>query len=412
MIETILTILFAVLGFYVLFSSAGWVVGSFRFLLDREGDGSDGFYDIPDEDLPSITALVPAYCEEKSIGACLDALAAADYPKLEIVAINDGSTDTTAGVIRSRLGTSPRLRFIDKAENEGKAMAMNDALAVSSGDVVVVVDADAEIHPEALRFIAAHFVRIPRMGGVTGNPRPSNQGRLITELQVAEYASHISLMRRSQVVWGRILTVSGVVSAFRRSVLADVGVFDPTMATEDIELTWRVQRRFYDVRYEPRAVLGMQVPATLPALVHQRMRWGRGLVQVLKRNRDIITHWKNRRHWPVFLEAIGSLVWWHLLVILVVLGVAFEAIGDLPVYDVTPLPWGWIATVFTAAVIQLTLGVLIDRRYDRTATSALSVVPWYPTIYWLFVGLVSTMVTIPTLLTRNRTNNVRWRVDR
>ena len=405
--------LFALVGLYVILSSTAWVASALRYAIRREDHDSDSFYEIPDDELPSITVLVPAYSEEKTIGPCLEALREVDYPDLEVIAIDDGSPDRTAEIITGMLPLDPRLRFLEKKVNEGKAMAMNDALAVTTGEVVVVIDADARIHPFALRFMAAHFVRVPRVGGVTGNPRPINRVNTLTELQVAEYASNVSLMRRAQVVWGRILTMSGVISAFRRSVIAEVGPFDPSMATEDIELTWRIQRRFYDVRYEPRAVLGMVVPQTLPELWRQRMRWGRGLVEVLKKHAGVLRHWRNRRHWPVYIEATISLLWWHLLLLLFAVLIFAEAARAVSAVDFTPLPWGWVAIVLTAAIVQLAVGILLDRHYDRSATSALPIVPWYPMVYWFIVGLPSVIVTIPTLLRRRRQGtNVRWQVRR
>jgi len=405
--------LFFLVGLYVILSSTGWVASAIRFAIGREGHDSDAFYEIPDDQLPSITVLVPAYSEEKTIGPCLDALREVDYPDLEVIAIDDGSPDRTAEIVTEKLADDPRLRFLEKKVNEGKAMAMNDALSVTTGEVVVVIDADARIHPYALRFMAAHFVHVPRVGGVTGNPRPINRVNTLTELQVAEYASNVSLMRRSQVVWGRILTMSGVISAFRRSVIADVGPFDPSMATEDIELTWRIQRSFYDVRYEPRAVLGMVVPQTLPELWRQRMRWGRGLVEVLKKHAGVLRHWRNRRHWPVYIEATISLLWWHLLLLLFAVLVFVAAARAVSTVDFTPLPWGWTAIVLTAAILQLTVGIMLDRHYDRSATSALPIVPWYPIVYWFIVGLPSVIVTIPTLLRRrDKGSNVRWVVKR
>ena len=102
-----------------------------------------------------------------------------------------------------------------------------------------------------------------RVAAVTGNPRVRNTRTFLARLQAIEFSSIISLLRRAQRVWGRIVTVSGVVVAFRRSAVFDVGGFSPEMPTEDIELTWKLQKRFYDVRYEPRAVCWMTVPQSL-----------------------------------------------------------------------------------------------------------------------------------------------------
>lgn len=410
--ELVVLILFIFVGTYVLLSSAAWVTGGLIFFFDRERKLSDDFYDLDPEDLPSVTVIVPAYEEEELVGACLDALRDLDYPDLEVIAVDDGSRDETLEAIRSRLPGDPRLRLVVSESNEGKAMAMNDALVVARGEIIVVVDADTRLHREALLFMVAHFVRVSAVGGVTGNPRPINRENLLTELQVVEYASQISLMRRAQVIWGRLMTMSGVISAFRRSALADVGVFDPSMSTEDIELSWRLQVSAYDIHYEPRAVIGMNVPETLGTLRRQRFRWARGLIEVLGLYLGTLRHWGDRRQWPVFGEVVLSLVWWHALLLLAALLVLGLVIPGFIGEQLTYFPWGWTAVIMLAALVQFGVGLLLDRRYDRSALSAIWILPWFPLVYWVLVGLPSALVSIPVLFRPQKHRNVLWQTNR
>src|SRR5215212_9179594 len=203
----------------------------------------------------------------------LASLLALDYPTYEIVIVDDGSPDRTAELVRGFMdrGDVP-VRLVEKRVNEGKAMALNDAIPVVRGDIVVIIDADIQPRPDVLRYLVSHF-RHGRVAAVAGNPQVANTRSLLAKMQATEFASIVSVLRRAQRVWGRILTVSGAVCAFRRGAMVDVGLFDPEMATEDIALTWKLQRRFYDVRYEPRAVVAMQVPETVRALYMQRKRW-------------------------------------------------------------------------------------------------------------------------------------------
>jgi cellulose synthase/poly-beta-1,6-N-acetylglucosamine synthase-like glycosyltransferase len=152
---------------------------------------------------------------------------------------------------------------VEKRVNEGKAMALNDAMPVLRGKIVVVVDADIRPSRGALRHLVPHFAS-GHVAAVAGTPQVDNTRTLLAKVQVTEFASIVSVLRRAQPTWGRIPTVSGAICAFRRSAMVDVGLFDPDMATEDIALTWKLQRGFYDVRYEPRAVAAMQVPEDLP----------------------------------------------------------------------------------------------------------------------------------------------------
>ena len=390
---------------YPMVTAAVWVVTALLYRRSREG-GDDGFYDLDDAQLPRISVLVPAYREAPVLDATLEALHVLDYQDYEVVVVDDGSPDDTAEVARRHAQRDRRFRLLRKEVNEGKALAMNDALPLLTGEIVVVVDADARMRPTALRPIAAHFVRLPRVGAVTGNPRVANRTTLLAELQTLEFTSIVSLLRRAQVVWGRMLTVSGVISAFRVSALRDVGLFDPSMATEDIDVSWRLQRAFYDIRYEPRALVDMTVPAGWGALWRQRRRWALGLVQVLRRHASVLITWKTRRQWPVYVEACLSIVWAHCFLGVLLVWTAAWSMG-VSIPGVSQFPNVWGMTVATACLAQLLTGVLLDSRYDPTVRRALWVAPLYPLGYWLLMTLVTVSATVPALLKR-QPDVARW----
>ena len=382
---------------YPMFTAMAWIATSTMYARRREGPSEDDFYDIRDEDLPMVTILVPAFREELCLDESLEVLHRLDYPDFEVLIVDDGSPDRTAEIAMRHVSMDPRFRLVLKTMNEGKAMAMNDAMPLVRGEIVVIVDSDAKLHPNALRPIVAHFVRLPRVGAVTGNPRVANRTNLVAELQTLEFTSIVSLLRRSQVVWGRILTVSGVVSAFRVSALRDVGLFDPSMATEDIDVSWKLQRKFYDIRYEPRALVDMTVPATLFGLWHQRRRWATGLIHVLRRHRSIAIHWKNRRQWPVFAEASLSILWAHAFIALLLFWGVCLGFGVTPP-GASPFPNTWGMLVATTCIVQLAVGVALDARYDPGVRRSLWLAPLYPLGYWLIMSVVTVFSTIPALL--------------
>jgi poly-beta-1,6-N-acetyl-D-glucosamine synthase len=362
----------------------------------------------PDGSFPVVSVLVPAHNEEAVIVRSVRAMLALDYPDFEVIVIDDGSTDDTAGALR-RLAGHPRLRIVRKVVNEGKAMALNDALPLARGEIVLILDADAEPAPDLLRWIVPHFSSA-RVAGVTGNPRVRNTDTFLARLQSIEFSSIISLLRRSQRIWGRIVTVSGVVAAFRRSALFDVGGFSPEMPTEDIELTWKLQKKFYDVRYEPRAVCWMTVPASYRGLWKQRLRWARGLMQVLHKHRDVMTHWKYRRMWPVFVESSLSTLWAVCFVVLTSIWTVSWAAG-LPPVGASPIPNLWGMAIATLCLVQLTIGTLIDRRYDRSIVRMLPYAVWYPIVYWMFLSL-GTVLSLHWLFRRPTRTSVRWNTQR
>ncbi|MGE5160395.1 MAG: glycosyltransferase [Betaproteobacteria bacterium] len=391
---------------YPIVTSILWVTTSLMFRLRWEPRDAETVQ--PTGPFPAVSVLVPAHNEEAVIARSVRAMLAMDYPDFEVIVVDDGSTDDTVGALR-RLAGHPRLRIVRKVVNEGKAMALNDALPLARGEVVLILDADAEPAPDLLRWMVPHFAA-PRVAAVTGNPRVRNTDTFLARLQSIEFSSIISLLRRSQRVWGRIVTVSGVVAAFRRSALFDVGGFSPEMPTEDIELTWKLQKKFYDVRYEPRAVCWMTVPVTYRGLWKQRLRWARGLMQVLHKHRDVMAHWKYRRMWPVYVESSLSTLWAFCFVTLTSVWTVSWAAG-LPPVGASPIPNFWGMAIATLCLTQLTVGALIDRRYDRSIVRMLPYAVWYPIVYWMFLSL-GTVLSLHWLFRRPARTSVRWNTQR
>ncbi len=400
-----------VLAFFALYpvvSSLVWISTSLVYWWRWERRPPPHFYDL--DVYPLVTVVVPAYCEEKVIARTLDGILGIDYPFKEIVVVDDASTDGTVARVAPYVERG-QVRLVRKRMNEGKAMALNDALPVVNGEIVLIMDADAWPDPLILRWMVPHF-RSPRVAAVTGNPRVANRQSFLAKLQLIEFASIVSLLRRAQRVWGRILTMSGVVGAFRRSALIDAGLYSPEMATEDIDMTWKLQRAFYDVRYEPRALVWMQVPSGLGGLWRQRVRWARGLAQVLRVNDDILRHWRHRRHWPVLVEAALSIAWAYCVVILLALWAASWAAGVAPA-GVSPVPNWWGMLIGTTCLVQLATGVLLERRYDPTVPRYYAMAVFYPVIYWLLMALVTVTATPVGMGRRPRRGTVsRWRTPR
>ena len=388
---------------YPIVTSVIWVTTSliFRMRWERE---SEQPAEAPDEELPFVSVMVPAHNEEAVIGSSVAAMLRLDYPAFEVIVIDDGSRDRTAEVL-APLASDARLRIVRKPANEGKAMALNDAMPLARGEIVLVMDADAEPDPQMLRRMVPHF-RSPRVAAVTGNPRVRNTGTFLARLQAIEFSSIVSLLRRAQRVWGRVVTVSGVVAAFRRSAIFDVGGFSPNMPTEDIELTWKLQKRFYDVRYEPRAICWMTVPLSYRGLYRQRLRWARGLMQVLHKHRDVMAHWKFRRMWPVYVESAASTLWALCFVALTSLWIVSYSVGVPPV-GASPIPNLWGMTIGTICLIQLATGALIDRRYDPDILRFYLYAVWYPIIYWAFLSFTAFMA-LPWLFRRPPQSSIRW----
>jgi poly-beta-1,6-N-acetyl-D-glucosamine synthase len=394
-------------GSYPIAMAGVWVVMGLSQFQRRERE-AQGTPTSSSDFTPFVSVVIPAYAEEDSIERTLDALLELDYPEYEVIVVNDGSPDATAERVRPYL-TTGIVRLLDKRQNEGKALALNDALPLCRGEIVLIMDSDIVATPGLLHAMVPHF-QWPRVGAVTGNPRVANRGSLLRNLQALEFASIVSVQRRAQRVWGRVLTVSGAVAAFRKTALLDAGMFSSDMATEDIDMTWKLQRQFWDVRYEAAAVVWMEVPPSLGELWKQRRRWSRGLAQVLVKHRKVLLNWNMRRIWPVFYEGLASILWAYTFVFITLFWTVSHIAGYAPIGS-SPIPNLWGMMIATACLVQLFTGVMMDRRYDPTLPRSFPVAVVYPIIYWMLMSLITSIYTLDGAL-RKRPKLQTWKIER
>lgn len=234
--------------------------------------------------LPGVSVIVPAYNEELGIAAAVRSLAASDYPDLEIIVVDDGSTDATFAIVDAM--NLPGLRLI-RQENAGKPAALNTGIAAARHDILVLVDGDTVFEPDAMAALVAPMAD-PVVGAVSGNTKVGNRGGLLGRWQHIEYVIGFNLDRRMFDVLQCMPTVPGAIGAFRRSTLEDVGgVSDDTLA-EDTDLTMAICRAGWRVVYAPEARAWTEAPASLGQLWRQRYRWCYGTMQAMWKHRHAV----------------------------------------------------------------------------------------------------------------------------
>ena len=393
-------------GLYPILTSLIYIVTAVIYYLRRPPKPVQA---LSDAELPFVTVIIPAYCEESVIGQSVREALNMDYPRFELIVVNDGSSDGTADVVRTFL-QDKRVRLLDKKTNEGKAMALNDAIQCARGELVLIMDADAVPDRKLLRQMVPHF-GWGRVGAVAGNPRVRNTGNLLCRLQAIEFSSVIGLMRRAQRIWGRVMCVSGVVGMFRKSAIVDAGCFTPGMATEDIDLTWKLQTKFYDVRYEPTALVWMIVPEEVGVWWKQRRRWALGLGQVLRRHAVVFTDWRWRRMHPLYVESALSYLWSVTFIGVTLYWMFSYAVGHAP-RGGSPVPNLWGMLLYTFCLIQLACGTWMDSKHDPQIVRHYPVSIIYPTFYWFLITITSCIYTTKGLLKRlELTRPMRWHIQ-
>jgi biofilm PGA synthesis N-glycosyltransferase PgaC len=403
---TLTELLLAFVALYPVVTAAFWIAGGLLFRVLDEHDAAEA----PRAGWPGVTVLIPAFNEESVIGTSVGAALASEYPELEVLVLDDGSTDRTETAALAAAAGDARCRVIRDPVNRGKADRLNFGFAEARHELVAVTDADTHLHPQALKLLVARMCRSDVLAAVAGAPHVTNRGRFLLAMQTLEAAAIIGLIRRTQALTGRVGVVAGVLALFRRDRVLAVGGYDPRMATEDIDLTWRLLLNGWHTAYEPRALVGMQVPASLGMLWAQRKRWARGQGEVLHVHLREVTRWRNRRMWLLSVEALVSLVWVLALATALVFA-AFEIVlGDSGGSFGYALAWG-IAISFVA-LIQMVVALSLERGYDRTIIRPLLLGAAYPLAYWMLAAVAALHSETAALVRGPNEHRVVWNISR
>jgi cellulose synthase/poly-beta-1,6-N-acetylglucosamine synthase-like glycosyltransferase len=230
------------------------------------------------KDLPTVSITVPCFNEAKTLKKTVDSLLALNYPveKLSIMIIDDGSTDNTLAVAKTLEG--PRVQVIHQ-KNGGKYTALNRGIAISTAELIGCLDADSEVHPDALRNMIPYFTD-KRVMAVTPNMVVHNPKNILQLMQRVEY----QIGTFTRWMYGKLNALHvtpGPFSIFRRSVFATVGGFKHAHNTEDMEIACRIQMHGYKILNCPRALVYTITPNTLKRLHVQRVRWTYGFFRNL-----------------------------------------------------------------------------------------------------------------------------------
>ena len=397
--------------FYPIFMSVIWMVGAGIFYWRYErGETPEPVL----SEYPMVSVLIPGRNEEESIRETVEGVLAQTYPQLEVIVINDASTDRTLEIIQDLAERHERVRYLSLRENMGKAYALNYAFFMSRGEILVCIDADCILDPKAITWMVSHFIQNPRVGAVTGNPRVKNRTSLLAKVQTAEYASVIGLIKRTQRLLGKVMTISGVIAAFRKRALLESGLWDTDMVTEDINVSWKIERKFWAIHYELNAVGWILVPETLRGFWRQRVRWAQGGVEVLKRHTAVLSDSRTRRLWPLYVDYAMSVVWAFSFVGISAAWIVAKLFQiDLPP-ELTGSPFpDWNGSVAAlVCLMQFFVSLALDKKYDKTLPRYYLWVIWYPLFYWVFSALATVYATPKALLKRKGVRAVWKSPDR
>lgn len=295
---------------------------------------------------PPLTILIAAYNEADSIADTLQSIAGQLYPgELQVIVINDGSSDETAAIVKSCLPRYPWLKLMDLDHNGGKARALNHALRFVQHDLVLTVDADSYLYRDALQSIVERYLHDPpNTRAVAGTVLVRNsRASWIAQAQEWDYFHGIAAIKRTQSLFQGTLVAQGAFSLYDRATVDALGGW-PECVGEDIVLTWAILKAGYRVGHCEDACLFTNAPATLKQFYRQRKRWSRGLIEAFKNHPGILL----KAQLPTFF------IYWNLLFPL--MDLAFT-LGFIPGLLLAMFGHFWIVGPMTLALIPLGLAI-------------------------------------------------------
>ena len=259
---------------------------------------------------PPVTLIIPAYNEEKVIRRTVQSAIDCDYPNLQIIVVDDGSTDNTAGVVEAHFQDVENLRLV-RQDNSGKWGAIDHAIGLAETPILTILDADSLIDPQAMSYIVQPF-KDERVGAVAGTVEIGNPRNLLTAFQTLEYMYTQQIMRRAYETFDGIIVVPGAIGAWRTEAVKKAGLVSGDTITEDADLTIAVHRQNYQVRYQEAARSYTEAPVHIRDFLRQRFRWTFGMVQVSWKHKRAVTEFR-----PVGFVSMVDAIWYALITSLI-----------------------------------------------------------------------------------------------
>src|SRR5271155_3163860 len=309
---------------------------------------------------PTVSVLIPAHNEETVIVQTVNSVLASDFQDLHVIIINDGSTDRTGDLLDEHFARDPRVHIIHQV-NRGKPAALSAGIACADTEILVTIDADTEIEPDAISKLLRHFSD-PQVGAVAGNVKVGNRSRWLTRWQALEYITSQNMEKRAFDLLNCITVVPGALGAWRRMAVEAAGGITADTVAEDADLTIAIRRLGWRVSYDEEAIAWTEAPETAGALIRQRFRWTFGTLQSFWKHSDTL-----------FRPKYGTLGWIALPNIFVfqlalplispVIDLMFFGsllLWGLAQFRITKLPQLWTAADVEKSVIFFLGFLLID----------------------------------------------------
>ena len=354
---------------------------------------------------PSVSVCIPAWNEEVGIIKTIRSVLNTAYPKLEVLIINDGSTDGTHEQISQFIANyeqqahqGAKLKYL-QLENGGKAKALNHALEHVTGEFIITIDADSVMDAHAITNLVKRFTS-PNIAAVAGNVAISNKKHAIELLQQMEYLYGF-FFKRADALFKSVYIIGGAAAAYRRSALQAVGGFDHEIITEDIEMSMRLLAHGYKTSYAPDAVIYTEGPCDLKSLGNQRLRWKYGRILTFIKHRKLFFSLRKKHNPYMSWLILPVAVYGEVLLLAETFMLTAFLVYSVHTSDYTP-----IAITILALTAISYLQVLIDPK-SRFHRNLLPLAPIAWLVYYA-IDLVELQTLIRCLKRFVKREDLKW----
>jgi cellulose synthase/poly-beta-1,6-N-acetylglucosamine synthase-like glycosyltransferase len=351
---------------------------------------------IESEKLPSYSVIVPVKNEEKTVGRLLDSLSKILYPseKLEIIVVEDGSTDATIDICQKYTQANSNIKVIQKNSSNGKPSALNFGIQQSNGEIIAIFDADNVPAKDAL-LKAAKYFEDSKVAAVQGRTLSINsKENMLTQFIAYEEAVWCEAYLRGKDALGLFVHLKGSCQFIKRNVLTQLEGFSEKVLSEDMEISARLVENNYAIRYGGDVCAWQESPSNLKALFKQRTRWFRGTMDIAVKYGKLLKN-PNRRSLDAEATLYGPFI---LIASLLSYLMAFGSfLAEYP-YNVIWTGFTYFSLFSMTAIILMCGFALIYYSKPHKISNIL----WLPFVfaYWFIQSFIALYAGLQSLLRR------------
>lgn len=348
---------------------------------------------------PLVSVIIPAWNEEVGILNTVKSVIENDYRQIEIIIVNDGSTDKTDEVVREFMDTyqgSRKIKYFYK-KNGGKSSALNLGIRNASGKIIITIDSDSVMAKNTVTNFVKRY-QDPSVMCVSGNVKIGNHKTLLGLLQSIEYLGGF-YFKKTDSMFGSIYIVGGAAASYRRQVFRKLGLFDKKTSTEDIEMSTRIQQAKMKIVYADDAIVYTEGPVDIKSLIKQRLRWKYGRFETFYKYRKLFFNVHGNRYLTFFvlpLAVFAEILLFFEVIMLTALYYHLFASGNFA---------SLVVAIFISAAV-LSVQVFSDIKTSRGYYLLL----WAPVVWLLFyfIDFVEFSALMKSLWALARKKKVTW----